>query len=50
MIKKAIVTCDKCKERFLITNDCSVINKILSEEHYICFACEDEKREETKND
>lgn len=50
MIKKAIVTCDKCKERFLITNDCSVINKILDEGHYICFACEDEKSEATKND
>lgn len=50
MIKKAIVTCDKCKERFLITNDCSVINKILSEGHYICFTCEDEESEDTKND
>lgn len=50
MIKKAIVTCDKCKERFLFTSDHSVVNKILNEGHYICFTCEDKESEDTKND
>ena len=50
MVKKAIVTCDKCKEKFFFTSDSSVVDKVLDEGHYICFACEDEKSEETKND
>ena len=50
MIKKAIVTCDKCKENFLFTTDSSVVDKVLDEGHYICFACEDKKSKDTKND
>lgn len=48
MIKKAIVTCDKCKESFLFTSDTSVVDNVLDEGHYICFTCEDEKSEEQK--
>lgn len=50
MIKQAIVTCDKCKENFIITSDTSVVDKFLDEGNYICFTCQDEKSEETKND
>lgn len=48
MIKKEIVTCDKCKEKFLFTSDSSVVDKILDEGSYICFACEDEKKMKQK--
>lgn len=48
MIKQATVTCDKCKENFIITSESSVVDKILEEGHYICFTCEDEESEETK--
>lgn len=50
MVKQANVTCDECKENFIITSDNSVVDKILEEGHYICFTCEDEKSEEAKND
>ena len=50
MIKKINVTCEKCKENFIFTTDSSVVDKVLDEGHYICFTCEDEKSEDTKND
>lgn len=49
MIKKAIVTCEKCKENFLFTSDSSVVDKVLDEGHYICFTCEDEESEDMKD-
>ena len=50
MIKKINVTCEKCKENFIFTTESSVVDKVLDEGHYICFTCEDEKSEDTKND
>ena len=50
MIKKINVTCEKCKENFTFTTESSVVDKVLDEGHYICFNCEDEKSEDTKND
>lgn len=46
MIKKINVTCEKCKENFIFATDSSVVDEILDEGHYICFACEDENEEE----
>lgn len=42
MIKEAITTCKRCKEKFLFKSDSSVVNKVLDEDNYICFTCEDE--------
>ncbi len=50
MIKKINVTCEKCKENFIFTTESSIVDKVLYEGHYICFTCEDEKSEDTKND
>ncbi|MDN6455190.1 MAG: hypothetical protein L0K19_10580, partial [Lactococcus lactis] len=50
MIKKINVTCEKCKDSFIFTSESSVVDKVLDKGHYICFTCEDEKSEDTKND
>ena len=50
MIKKINVTCEKCKENFIFTTESSIVDKVLDKGHYICFTCEDEKSEDTKND
>ena len=50
MIKKINVTCEKCKENFIFTTESSIVDKVLDEGNYICFTCEDEKSEDTKND
>lgn len=41
MIKQINVTCEKCKENFILTSESSFANKVLDEGHYICFTCED---------
>ena len=42
MIKEAITTCKRCKEKFLFKIDSSVVDKVLDEDNYICVTCEDE--------
>ncbi|PLW58924.1 hypothetical protein [Lactococcus lactis] len=36
--------------KMLLVSPHSVADKVLDAGHYICFTCEDEKSEDTKND